>query len=73
MLLTGRGPIADPRLEKEIHVSATCGYWGNQSVLKWAEVVLEMTLVGRMFLTDEEPYSQTVLSKAMEGIKHRSL
>lgn len=57
----GHRPIADPRLEKEIHVSATCGCLGSQSVLKWAEVVLEMILEGRMFLTEEEPYSQAVL------------
>lgn len=42
-------------------MSATCGCLGKQSVLKWAEVVLEMILEGLMFLTEEEPYSQAVL------------
>lgn len=60
MWLTGHRPIADPRLDKQIHVSATRGCLGNQSVLKWP-VVLEIILEGGMFLTEEEPYSQAVL------------
>lgn len=42
-------------------MSATCDCLGNLSVLRWAEVVLEMILEERMFLTAEEPYSQAVL------------
>lgn len=50
------------------------GCLGNETVLTWTELVLEMVLGGRRFLAEEEPCSQAVLcSWAMEGTKRKSL